>query len=760
MALEAPVVARSASASIFGSGWLDILGSSEAAPTAPAAPPKPRAAPAARPFTDETGALIDLSDLQPSLPNPVAPASIGCGFNSDTRTVIVSGNYEGDTTRLDVVLEQSSEIASVAQKHNNRVVYAFLGNAVPDVHSASSESEESDSLLRLLDLKKTGIAQRGVAVAPSDVALLVGGRELGWLRLANVQPSTRELASPSDAGALAVLKRPSPFSGATGAHGWASWAAHDAAVSTLFSMVDEAMDSHKLSVLMFGKLTSIAARTMRAPGMVQVFVRRQRLSERVDQVSLGELHKFVQNHDGTIEKVIELLFTEAGELTIEGFAIAPACRHVVEAVLHYARGPVMDYLRSASLIHVVHNGYSRSPDGALWLFPSGTDEGKIVGKLPAGVDAASMQVRYVSTDAGRIEWKDRFNGAFQSFLSDFATGTFDHDLFCSYVCMSVAGGTTSGRDLLPLSGLRDSPRASLRGVVASESSAFGTITRRVLVDPKRTDHVQNDVVSVLEEWSNTNTDAFTPSTYFAIASYCGGTKGDLRRMSTPPPLDLSESLCSHLYRVSMTLAALLSVKVGDVTVGEFGIDRLLGQLGPVVWPAAGQKQSMRAVFFEHESLDTAFVALLPEAFVRHALSYQLVDYAAGDYYNPMIAVSGFIALPSEAAVPITFDNLTESAQQQLDRDLSDRLWALKRKRSNGTLTPFSIDDYTAIAAMKSASNTYTNTTGHMLVRTLQTDADPLAGLHIGVRAVPGMARVTIDSDCSDMHSLFRVVSNP
>eukprot|EP00966_Prymnesium_polylepis_P095698 2217257-Prymnesium_polylepis.1 len=46
--------------------------------------------------------------------------------------------------------------------------------------------------------------------------------------------------------------------------------------------------------------------------------------------------------------------------------------------------------------------------------------------------------------------------------------------------------------------------------------------------------------------------------------------------------------------------------------------------------------------------------------------------------------------------------------------------------------------------------------GYTVFHTRQTDSDPFAGLHIGLAKVPGLARMTIDTDTTDLHRMFRV----
>eukprot|EP00966_Prymnesium_polylepis_P050865 1177826-Prymnesium_polylepis.1 len=66
-------------------------------------------------------------------------------------------------------MRQSAEIAIKASLHGNRVVYAFLGNLVPDI----SSGDTTDSLTEVLRMKKEGISLNdSFSVSPDDVLLL------------------------------------------------------------------------------------------------------------------------------------------------------------------------------------------------------------------------------------------------------------------------------------------------------------------------------------------------------------------------------------------------------------------------------------------------------------------------------------------------------------------------------------------------------------------------------------------------------------
>ena len=70
------------------------------------------------------------------------------------------------------------------------------------------------------------------------------------------------------------------------------------------------------------------------------------------------------------------------EPTIEGLGVAPAAKQLVDAVLRYAEGDLHAYLSKAMLVCCVQNGPpSEEGEGGLWLTPSGTLGGEMVGRL-------------------------------------------------------------------------------------------------------------------------------------------------------------------------------------------------------------------------------------------------------------------------------------------------------------------------------------------------------------------------------------------
>lgn len=701
---------------------------------------------------------------KPSSAPPAAVAEIGCGAGSDTRTVISMGNFEGDGTRMSVVAEQTIRVATKAAARGNRVCYAVMGNVVPDVHHAASNGgNEDDSLTRALQMAtRVGVnLGSGFKVSPEDVTLIIGPRELGWLRLINPVSSKREITRFDDPDAMSILRRKTLLHDRVDATTLPTWLAHD----TSLGLFGQVMKPNVLAVAMLLKLVSVSQMTMNAPGLVKVFA--QKLSNRNhgDPVSYISLFSFLDTYNGTIEAGMERLITggekedEELELTMEGLGLMPAAKDVVNEVLEFASTEVKAYLKKGKIAHCVINGDANGGDGGLWLSNVGTEDGRMVGNLPVGIASEGIAVAYKAIESDKVAWSKQFNRTFRSFLRRFDAGDVDDNLFKAYIATAVASHNTP----LPLKNLRTDTHSSCQGVCSNTSTPFGTIQRRVLVDGSMSAGVESDLVRVLESWSGINTDAYTPSTYWSVATWCGGTQADLE---APMPLfNRSEKMSTHLYNVSVTLASLLSTPVGDRSVGDFGFEGLNGLLGPVVSASAhgsanGIHQPVRLVSFTHESIDSAFVLLLPEAFVQASLDYANYDierYTRGN--EPFMSVEGFVALPDESAIPLNLPGLSAAEVDGIRADLGTRVWALPKKRSEKGIASFTTADYAAISAMRKsdASSRTLTIPGYKILHTQQGSLDPFSGLNVGLARVPGKARMTLDTDTTTYHSLFRVV---
>lgn len=680
-----------------------------------------------------------------SLPTPKSqPAAstprtvpIGCGAHARTKTVVVAGNFEGDAGRLGVAVKQSAEIAVKAALHGNRVMYAFMGNVVPDISSGRT----TDSLSEILDLKAKGIKlNSSLSVVADDVLLLAGMRELQWLRLANPSPETMELATFDSPDAQSVLFRKTPFSDSKGISFYPDWVAHNESIK----LFPRDLTPNILSVAILLKLCSIA-NTMNAPGLVMSFARMLRNRGTGDSVSFISLTDFLEDYSGNIEEGLGRLF-DGSQLTPEGLGLMPAAKDVVAEVISYAHTRVNEYLRASCLVHCVTNQDTEGGSGGLWLTPSGTHDGRVVGKVPVAVDYDSLKLRWKKVAESKVGWQKDFNSRFHSFHDKFAAGDVDVNGYEVYLALSLGAHS----DVLPMQNLRRDAQSSCQGVSCCTSTPFGTIERRILVDGEKVGAGESELVSILEKWANVNTDRYNPSTYWSVATWCEGTKVDL--FDVPAiPINRSEKISKLLYDVSVTLFTMLNTKVDGKPLSEFGIENLNGVVGPVV---LSQKQAMRLLSFENKQLGATFAVLLPEAFVQYSLDSHNFDYEAASHNDaPLLAVEGFVALPDDAAVAAHIPGVSEAELSALRMELGSRVWDLGSE--NDSLAKSSI------SAMESADtlNREISAQGMTIFHTRQVDVDSLAGVNVSLVRAGNLDLMTLDTDRTVHQSLFRVVAS-
>ena len=698
------------------------------------------------PLLERSEALIKRGGTSPqSVIKPIPSMPVGCSAASGTKTVITMGNFEGDSTRMQVVLDQSRDVAATAANRGNIVCYAVMGNMVPDVHQATSGDLGDDSLSLILKIARNGHTLKGeLRVNPENVTLMVGTRELAWLRLANKRQDMREIAPFDDPDVEEVLKQKTPFDACDLGEKLPSWHAHNQSLELLHGASPEVA-----AVCMLLKLVSMAQMTMNAPGLVRSIAKKMQPSG--DAVAYMSLFKFLETYDGSIKSGIDRLIN-LEELTMEGLGVLPAAKDVVGAVLSFADTEVIEYLRKGKLAHCITSGHGGKASGGLWLCALGDE---VVRKMPLGVKDNSVDVLYGDVDVEIPRWESDINKLFQTFCTGFEHGDVDEALYKAFVAMSIAPQSSC----LPLAKLFDGT-STCSGVCINNSTPFGTIQRRVVVDGSVSTNNEPELSKITECWAGINTDAYTPSTYWSIATWCAGTVNDL---SVPPPLlNKSEKISTHLYNVSITLASLLSTHVGSRRVVDYDWKLLNGLLGPVVTTSANGNQIARVVSFTHEAIDTAFVILLPEAFIQESLDYK--NYATEkhiDKDSPFIVVEGFLALPDDAAVPLDLPGLSVAEVEGIRNDLGTRVWALPKRRSNKWIASFTRGDHSAIAAMQTytVQKRPTVIPGYEIFHTHQNLFDPFSGLNVSLvqSNVPGKARMTLDTDTSAYQALFRVV---
>tara|TARA_B110001450_G_scaffold8068_3_gene8127 strand:+ start:1792 stop:4170 length:2379 start_codon:yes stop_codon:yes gene_type:complete len=718
-----------------------------------------------------------------------AVADIGCGVGSNTKTFFSIGNFEGDGSRMDFVLRQTRNVAKDAHSRGNHVCYGILGNVVPDVHHAAFDEEDAeDSLTKAVKMATSvGIPLdgEGTIVKPQDVTLIIGSRELAWLRLINQSASSREISPHfDDENVQRILQRKTPLHEiADHTNKLPTWFAHNESLS----MFNKKMDQDVAAVAMLLKLVSMSQMTMNAPGLVRVFTKKLLCREPNDlvvSVPYTTLIRLLETYNGTIEEGMQRLIRSTGEedgesdrleLTPEGLGVLPAAKAVVVEVLKFAFENVKTYMEKGKLIHCVMNRDTEGGDGGLWLTAIGTDNARMVGKLPERAvvlphTECGIGVKYTEQDKqtsnDRIEWSKKFNEAFTRFLQKFVSGNADDKMFEAYIAMAIASHETS----LPLLGLshNNNTKTSCQGVCSNTVTPFGTIQRRVLVEKSIPDSIESDLKHVLESWSSINTSAYTSSTYWNVTTWCGATRANLE--SPPPPVfDRSEKLFALQRTASQTLMSVLSAPCGDGIVGYFGVEKINGLIGPVVSASAHGtsnqiRQPMRVVSFTHESIDTAFVVLLPEEIVQTSLDYGNYDLKARASAKnaPFMSVRGVLAFPHEAAIHTNPTGLCETKVDDLHANQGIRVWALPKKRDENGNRSFTTADYYAITTMHNYDGTAETDTlsipGYKIFHTEQGSFDPFSGLNVALAPLHGKeGGVTLDSNTTPYHALFRVV---
>jgi hypothetical protein len=708
-----------------------------------------------------TGITAHTVPLQPpkaphltSKPAPQIPTTdIGCSAGVASKTVFVVGNVDGDAARFDLAIQQSSKLAANAARRNNTVFYAVCGNVAPDVAGNAAARLGDDVVVSALRMSKEGLQiSTDHKLEAQQIILLSGERELGWLRLM-APKELREVTFPTDSDAYEVLMRHSPFVGTKEKRKLTDIQLHNASLSRFPKDLGES----QMAIAMLLKLVSVAHRTMRAPGLVSGFAIRLMQKGEGDEVALSALLGFLAKYGGSIEEGMDRLMHN-GDLTPEGLGILPAAGPVIETVLSYAKNTMLKYMKTSSLVvsFANHTGYSSN---SAWITPLGIDISEAVGKLPCGFDSAKLAVEWeqaVDEHGNAIgvenprEWSKALNRAFRDVMTKVDKGTVSRDLYMAYVGLALNAHAYP----LPLRALATSPVSTCYGFAPSKPIPFGTVKRRILVkDPSTVGKHQSDLLRVTDQWATINTEQFSPSTYWGIMTWCGGTKMDIGSVPFVPSVE--GDFGHQLRAVSVTLASMVTARTRGRSLSDNGIENLKGVLGPVVYHE--QKQLMRVIGFSHDSIDLTFVALLPEPFVQFSLNYYNYNLeAVAGWGAPMIATEGFLALPDEAVVPLGFEQVSEAENEAYRAELGTRLWALPRRGGGETAS-----DADAIKAMYESKETTRSKTipGFTILHTRQTSDDPFAGLSVGLNEVPGLrGRITIDTDMTSYHSLFRVVA--
>lgn len=659
------------------------------------------------------------------LPAPLlpTPAPIGCGPGMQTRTMIVSGGL--GRRDLDVMLSQSASVAKKAIARHNKLGFAFLGNF------------SRGAMQKVMELKNSGIMIGDQGRVPEqEVILIAGNKDLAWLRLINGDAHSREIVRSSDPDAAVVLRHPTPLSWSPALI--ASWKEHNKGVDSMSSLPANHSEN-VIAVMMFVKLVSMTRLTMDEPDLVEEFMQMmEKEPKNGDAVSKMELRSFMESFDGLIESGMEKLVA-GEELTPEGLGILPAARQIVDRILEYAQKAVASYLRSSFLVHGVK---SRNAATRLWLSSTQLSTQEAAGKLPIGVDERNMEVLFRDHSGTMSEWEERLNSQFSTFLRQLLRGEVSTELYNAYV--AVASSTKQYP--LPVSGLKEDSPETVQAVTSHGTNPFATLQRRNLFKISKSGR-EGGLVGVLEQWVNVG--ARSPS--WGVCTWCGGLESDLALPS--PFLNLSVPPSVHIDMISVIIASMLSVDVGGgVLLKEHGHDNINGLLGPIVTPRGTRKsQPMRLVHFTHQAVKTQFVALLPEAFIHTSLDYYDLNYRRKmSRGSPFLVAEGFTILYDKDVVQLQFPGVLDAELEDVIAETGKRLWKFGPDSN--------IPDATACEAMRASVELGREVAAPSctVFHTRQTSNDPFAGLQIGLTRVPGRPRITLDTDMTEFHALFRV----
>ena len=205
-------------------------------------------------------------------------------------------------------------------------------------------------------------------------------------------------------------------------------------------------------------------------------------------------------------------------------------------------------------------------------------------------------------------------------------------------------------------------------------------------DPLLAHLPQSDVCSVLCAWVRAGTSGLTPSVFWTVSTTCEGVQQHLALRAHSAELPqmryvAQRAMCDGLYEASVTLASLLSLPDVAACVQRDGLAAVRGTLGPVVLagPSAGPAQAprpMRVAAFTLSGVESTFVALLAEPFVRYALDGAAHPYDALRGTAPQLATVGFLALPHSNAVPVAVRGWSQEDASEVEEQLGRRLWRL------------------------------------------------------------------------------------
>ena len=218
-----------------------------------------------------------------------------------------------------------------------------------------------------------------------------------------------------------------------------------------------------------------------------------------------------------------------------------------------------------------------------------------------------------------------------------------------------------------------------------------------------------------------------------VSTWCNATAIELR----PPAMiyiDKSELIPEHQNDVECILFTLM--QYCDVT-------KLRGRIGPCVVGGRKRNGVLRTVLWtlqstnsdNTDSIETSFLTLLPEAYVRHVFSDYNVDFMDLSSAGPQTLLQSFIVLPHGASMLMRFPGLSGAEHMEAADEMGRRVWKLGiRPKADSFKSLRTTSSGQQVDTIENQTVFYTASTGD----------DPFEGLCVKWVFVSGLKLVTLD----------------
>lgn len=199
-------------------------------------------------------------------------------------------------------------------------------------------------------------------------------------------------------------------------------------------------------------------------------------------------------------------------------------------------------------------------------------------------------------------------------------------------------------------------------------------------------------------------------------------------------IDKSELIPEHQNDVECILFTLM--QYCDVT-------KLRGRIGPCVVGGRKRNGVLRTVLWtlqstnsdNTDSIETSFLTLLPEAYVRHVFSDYNVDFMDLSSAGPQTLLQSFIVLPHGASMLMRFPGLSGAEHMEAADEMGRRVWKLGiRPKADSFKSLRTTSSGQQVDTIENQTVFYTASTGD----------DPFEGLCVKWVFVSGLKLVTLD----------------